>query len=196
MKNSNILTAFVLALTASLVSPSAKAATLTGDTISASYGFPDPGTFPAANVSYSNPTFTVNGTVETVLSITDLANTSINDHININFGASSVTFTFVNAETRSPGAFNGPEFTVTSGTPFTALGAISVSAPVGDTVTASLVGGVLEVNWQNQSFAEGSTVVVNFANGVPEPSTWAMMILGFLGVGFLAYRKKATLDLA
>jgi hypothetical protein len=26
--------------------------------------------------------------------------------------------------------------------------------------------------------------------GVPEPSTWAMMILGFAGVGFMAYRKK------
>lgn len=26
---------------------------------------------------------------------------------------------------------------------------------------------------------------------VPEPSTWAMMILGFLGVGFMAYRRKA-----
>ena len=25
---------------------------------------------------------------------------------------------------------------------------------------------------------------------VPEPSTWAMMILGFLGVGFMAYRRK------
>lgn len=26
---------------------------------------------------------------------------------------------------------------------------------------------------------------------VPEPSTWAMMMLGFLGVGFLAYRRKS-----
>jgi hypothetical protein len=25
---------------------------------------------------------------------------------------------------------------------------------------------------------------------VPEPSTWAMMILGFFGVGFMAYRRK------
>jgi hypothetical protein len=25
---------------------------------------------------------------------------------------------------------------------------------------------------------------------VPEPSTWAMMILGFAGVGFLAYRRR------
>lgn len=34
---------------------------------------------------------------------------------------------------------------------------------------------------------------------VPEPSTWAMMILGFAGVGFLAYRRKekaATLRVA
>jgi hypothetical protein len=26
--------------------------------------------------------------------------------------------------------------------------------------------------------------------GVPEPSTWAMMILGFCGIGFLAHRRK------
>jgi hypothetical protein len=25
---------------------------------------------------------------------------------------------------------------------------------------------------------------------VPEPSTWAMMILGFAGIGFMAYRRK------
>jgi len=28
------------------------------------------------------------------------------------------------------------------------------------------------------------------APAVPEPSTWAMMILGFCGVGFMAYRRK------
>ena len=28
---------------------------------------------------------------------------------------------------------------------------------------------------------------------VPEPSTWAIMILGFAGVGFMAYRRKSTL---
>jgi hypothetical protein len=27
-------------------------------------------------------------------------------------------------------------------------------------------------------------------SAVPEPSTWAMMILGFFGVGFMAYRRK------
>lgn len=28
-------------------------------------------------------------------------------------------------------------------------------------------------------------------SAVPEPSTWAMMILGFMGVGFMAYRRKS-----
>ncbi len=30
------------------------------------------------------------------------------------------------------------------------------------------------------------------ATAVPEPSTWAMMILGVMGVGFMAYRRKNT----
>jgi hypothetical protein len=33
----------------------------------------------------------------------------------------------------------------------------------------------------------------NFTNpvsAVPEPSTWAMMILGFAGIGFIAYRRR------
>jgi hypothetical protein len=30
-----------------------------------------------------------------------------------------------------------------------------------------------------------------FTDAVPEPSTWAMMILGFAGVGFMAYRRKS-----
>jgi PEP-CTERM motif len=29
-------------------------------------------------------------------------------------------------------------------------------------------------------------------SAVPEPSTWAMMILGFIGVGFMAYRRKGS----
>jgi hypothetical protein len=45
--------------------------------------------------------------------------------------------------------------------------------------------------WRNP---EGGTSVLNitadFTAAVPEASTWAMMILGFAGVGFLAYRRK------
>jgi hypothetical protein len=35
------------------------------------------------------------------------------------------------------------------------------------------------------------TITADFVtSGVPEPSTWAMMILGFCGVGFMAYHRK------
>jgi hypothetical protein len=31
---------------------------------------------------------------------------------------------------------------------------------------------------------------VQLTAAIPEPSTWAMLILGFAGVGFMAYRRK------
>ena len=34
-------------------------------------------------------------------------------------------------------------------------------------------------------------VITQLASAVPEPSTWAMMILGFAGIGFMAYRRKS-----
>jgi hypothetical protein len=37
---------------------------------------------------------------------------------------------------------------------------------------------------------EFSAGIDNSVGAVPEPSTWAMMILGFCGVGFMAYRRK------
>jgi len=38
--------------------------------------------------------------------------------------------------------------------------------------------------------ALATTEALVVAPAVPEPSTWAMMILGFAGVGFMAYRRK------
>jgi hypothetical protein len=40
----------------------------------------------------------------------------------------------------------------------------------------------------HQSFVDGNP---SLTAPVPEPSTWAMMILGFAGVGFVAYRRKS-----
>jgi hypothetical protein len=38
----------------------------------------------------------------------------------------------------------------------------------------------------------GNEVTNVVLSAVPEPSTWAMMVLGFLGVGFMAYRRKSN----
>lgn len=42
----------------------------------------------------------------------------------------------------------------------------------------------------NQYYFEYSDGVHSPPDGTPEPSTWAMMILGFAGIGFMAYRRK------
>lgn len=53
-------------------------------------------------------------------------------------------------------------------------------------------------DWQNwysdhrQLSARISSVTI--ASGVPEASTWAMMLLGFSGVGFVAYRRKRNAE--
>jgi len=41
------------------------------------------------------------------------------------------------------------------------------------------------------SSSQNSFEITNIS-AVPEPATWAMMIVGFLGVGFMAYRRKET----
>jgi PEP-CTERM motif-containing protein len=35
------------------------------------------------------------------------------------------------------------------------------------------------------------SVVISTVDAVPEPTTWAMLLLGFAGVGFMAYRRKS-----
>jgi hypothetical protein len=185
-----VLFACVALLTfVSIAATPSKAGTLVGDSISASYGFPDAGTFPAAFVTYSPSTFmVVDPGGETLLQITSNVVGQTVDSIKVDFSANAVTFSFENQQSRTASTFNGPEFTVLSGDLFDPIS--NVVASGGQTVDASIVGGVLEVNWQGQTFARGDTVVVNFAADVPEPSTWAMMILGFAGLGLMAYRRK------
>ena len=55
-------------------------------------------------------------------------------------------------------------------------------------------------NFTSLKFETGQTAfefaftanATTFNSAVPEPSTWAMMILGFAGVGFMAYRRKSN----
>jgi hypothetical protein len=99
-----------------------------------------------------------------------------------------------------------------SGEPFT-LGSFNGTAPttVNNVLTPGAgpngtVGYIADFNFNTafKYYAFGaSTEAINLGNAdqefsavgtgvgaVPEPSTWAMMILGFVGLGFLAYRRK------
>ena len=43
---------------------------------------------------------------------------------------------------------------------------------------------------QSPGFVDSITITTDLTAAVPEPSTWAMMILGFLGIGTMAYRRR------
>jgi hypothetical protein len=95
--------------------------------------------------------------------------------------------------------------TVTNGESFTALhddgldflingtNLINASNPTAPaTSTGTWTGLAGTYNFQLiYSEVQGPPAVLEMnVSGVPEPSTWAMMILGFFGVGFMAYRRK------
>jgi hypothetical protein len=48
-----------------------------------------------------------------------------------------------------------------------------------------------EFHSSGNSLTDDVIAFTAFEASVPEPSTWAMMILGFAGIGFMAYRRKS-----
>ena len=53
---------------------------------------------------------------------------------------------------------------------------------------ANILGGQSYINFHTVQFAGGE--IRGNIGAVPEPSTWAMMIMGFAGVSFMAYRRR------
>jgi hypothetical protein len=49
---------------------------------------------------------------------------------------------------------------------------------------------VSRIDGNNITFTVDNISDTTIRSAVPEPSTWAMMFLGFAGVGFMAYRRK------
>jgi PEP-CTERM motif len=106
----------------------------------------------------------------------------------------------------SLGASNTPASFVFTQTPtFVAGGPSNEYGGQAITVSGNTVGGIegngtveflgtfTSLSWSNpqSEFWYGFNVGYTSVAPVPEPSTWAMMILGFAGVGFMAYRQKA-----
>ena len=56
-------------------------------------------------------------------------------------------------------------------------------------ITFTLAFDVGEISPPNFIEFGTGTVTLNGAYATPEPSTWAMMLLGFAGLGFAGYRK-------
>jgi hypothetical protein len=147
-----------------------------GDTLDVQYNFPGLG-----SIYGDSGDFTYTGAGQSVLS---------GGITTVFLGGSEVIFandqSGLNGNTFSNGfSFNGPIVTdLTNGSAFSGW---SVTSATAGYTSAYLTGGAIGVDWSGQLYNGGAVTVS--ASGAPEPSTWAMTILGFAGLGFAGSRK-------
>jgi len=90
--------------------------------------------------------------------------------------------------------FNGSAATFTLNNGFVSSPIVTLSTPFGST---QFEGFISSIPFSTISLSIPSTDgwivldVTTAVSAVPEPSTWAMMILGFTGLGVMAYRRKS-----
>ena len=131
--------------------------------------------------------FLVLGNLQFSTAVSDYGDTasetlSLAGLLNFAFGANQATPTVTNGSNPAGGT-GVPNFFVSFYDQFGNLGALSGSSGV----IAFDDGG-------SPADADYDDLVVGFnVSAVPEPTTWAMMLLGFAGIGLLAYRRRSKL---
>jgi hypothetical protein len=183
--------ALVAVLACGLSATSASASTFTGTTTGC-FGSPVCGSTSDHTLSFQGTTFTNVAAGATV----DLG-----------------SFTLKNTGLFNPYAFLGDAFNLTVS--LTSPVTTGLNFPASVTGLITVLGGLVYIDFQPQSLNFGGnqytltlddvllgttiryrtdidhlngTFAINSA--VPEPSTWAMMVLGFAGLGFMAYRRR------
>ena len=63
---------------------------------------------------------------------------------------------------------------------------------IGTSLTASGLTGDLKVGYWDSYYPDNFGSQTLTIAAVPEPATWAMLVLGFAGIGFVAYRRKSN----
>jgi hypothetical protein len=127
------------------------------------------------NLQFSTATSNYGDTASEIVSVPGL--------LNFAFGANQNTPSVINGF--NPGASGVPNFFISFYDQNGNLGALSGNSGV----IAFDDGG-------NPADADYDDLVVRFTvSAVPEPTTWAMMLLGFAAIGFLAYRRRPKLAL-
>jgi hypothetical protein len=149
------------------------------------------------DASYNNGGGTITGTftVDATVAATALGGTKDLTAINlVQTGSGGInTFNFTNTSVASDAIDQPPSFynlTINDGGNDLNLGfdlnggALATTGFGHSTVETEFSGAPIFV--VSGTITEGTGITA----AVPEPSTWAMMILGFCGLGFIAYRRK------
>jgi hypothetical protein len=121
---------------------------------------------------------------------------------------SQITYTFVSDTTWSPSAvsLNSNGLYITNGAlitdpnvsiTFVTIDPASTGLGIFNASNVTFDGHDVAVDWQNQTFLAGSKVILDINSGaVPEPATWAMMVLGFGAMGGYIRRSRRSATLA
>lgn len=187
---------FALAAVAALAFSTPALAGLDGTSATVTYNFPDLGTvYGGGNPSVSP--FVIGAGVESVVDVEGVT------FISIDFTDLGLTLTFntvLNAPTWNESAFNGLVFTgpgFPTITGLTILGGSTFGAGNPGQLNFSLVDDQLRLDWGGVQYNNGEVLNLGFSNlhgdPIPEPATWAMLILGFGTVGATLRRRNTAI---
>ena len=152
-------------------------------------------TFGTTNSSFGNYSYDFAGGEDALIGVINNSGHAIT-HIGLNGGSTNI-FGF---DGDGIGAY-GHSGTNSLDTSFGSYGG-------GDAYFTNIVGNIGTVNFINGGIASGSTGYFSLeepvsisapptVTGTPEPATWAMMMLGFAGLGYAGFRsKKKALSIA
>ena len=181
---------------------------LIGNTVSADYWFPSASVPPptcddTTNPNCENLTDSMGNTTPTIPAnfkqgVTDGATISVGDtQIVITNLFSGIPFCSVTVGS-CPDVFNGFAFVFSSGADITKVTVDPSSAPDFLPIAGGLTftSTAIFVNVAGRSPDTDQQLILDVTAGsapvVPEPSTWAMMLLGFAGLGFVGYRRRGA----
>lgn len=176
---------------------SANAAVLLGSTVTEEYRFPEL-LAPYPFAEYLPQTFVVGAGQESSIIVDDVTT------FNVDFGDTSLLLnvdTVLTNPTWTSSNFNGIVFSSSNFSQLSGVGLNSSTNLSGfDLSRVTLTGDQLRLNFAGLSYDTNTIVGLDFSanQAVPEPSTWAMMLLGFglIGGAMRAARRKPKLAYA
>jgi len=162
---------------------------LLGATVSEEYRVPDLGT-PYLEAVYSPQVFEVGAGQESAITIEGVTT------FNIDFADTSLLIAFDTVlanPTLGNSSFNGLVFTSTAFSQITGAAVDATTNLAGfDASRVAIVGNELRLNFAGLSYDTDTALALNFSSqvsAIPEPASWAMMMLG---LGFVGGAMRST----
>jgi len=188
MKFSNVLVGAVAVFTTGLGGISAPQASLIGTSVTLNYDY---------QAQQSIDVFTVGSGVEISCpggaNVCGILTAPVQT---VDVGAASILYSY-NGAGAGFNAVNPNKFDFENLNPGFTIGNVTLSTNIAglDLTRIAFTGSSVQIDMEGLGLNPTQPGSPDFFNigltsAVPEPSTWAMMILGFAGIGFMAYRQK------